>query len=175
MNMDIFRLATDSSGVFNTRNERRKTACSCHSDNLQGGDITDSAVLSGRFKSRVPTYKAGLSLTLPYSERALPRQSSFGNFFWNHAPAYQGSVFEGQRRPNTTPPAVRGGASLESHLLQRPIVASSAPKTARHSPQPFIRRTASTRTPLSGAKPDIFAGHSITERSSTDWDGLWQN
>lgn len=174
--MDIFRLASDSLGVFNTRQDKSKKPCSCHTDTLFGGDITDSAILSDRFGFRIPSYKAGPSLPLPYSGKALPRQSSFGNFFWNHAPDYQGSVFKGDRRPNTSS-SVAPQVTVPPKL-KRPVVATVNRGAYRTAPQPPLRRPpAPVRARTFTSKPDIFAGTSSPshQTSSLDWDGLWQN
>jgi hypothetical protein len=174
--MDIFRLANDSLGVFNNRNERGKKSCSGHSDSTFG-QITDSAVLSGKFGSRVPSYKAGPALPLPYSGTTLPQQSRFGNFFWNHLPPFVGSVFDGSRRANTgsVPQKIRFVMPEE---MPRPVQRKAAPpvrNVIRKTPRGRSTSQAFART--AEPKPDIFATASAVrpQASSMDWANLWQN
>ena len=173
--MDIFRLANDSLGVFNNRSERGKKSCPCRSDNTFGGDVTDSAVLSGQPGGRLPSYKAGPSLSLPYTGTMLPRQSRFGNFYWNHQPEYEGSVFQGRRRARLGPSAPQAKLVVPPQL-RRPVQRNTGtPVRKANLRMPVCRPRGEvfTREPT----PDIFAEVSTAapQAPTVDWDGLWQN
>lgn len=174
--MDIFRLASDSLGVFNNRNDRSKSSCSCGTEGPFGGEITDSAVLSRKAGTRVPSYEAGPSMPLPYSGTMLPQRSSFGSFVWNHVPPFAGSVFQGHRQASSRskPEQAPITAPLQ---LRYPVQRKAVPlaRAAGSSPSYRSRSQIVSRSPQS--KPDLFSAVSSAspKASSADWDGLWHH
>jgi hypothetical protein len=167
-NMDIFRMLNDSQGTTPLRPHRKGTRLQADGrdfSSLNNLGVLDRAVLTRGSLNRVPSYRSGPTLPLPYSNKALPHSSSFAGFQWNHSPEPEGqdgsrrSVFQVDLRPprdETFEKAPKRVKPTTIKSFRRPVI--RAPR-----PSPPLKHHGRHPTSI------VRAG------SSALWDTLWES